>query len=50
MFLPRILPKGTDHHPRVLPEAFLAESGDHVQEFKVNRSRPKNFYTEPLKE
>ena len=36
--------------PKSAAQSIPVESGEHVQEFKVNRSRTKKFYTEPVKE
>ena len=36
--------------PKSAAQSISVESGEHVQDFKVNWSRTKKFYTEPVKE
>ena len=36
--------------PKSAAQSILVESGEHVQDFKVEWSRTKKFYTEPVKE
>ena len=59
---PLVLPQGGmgDHHlvnpkrakpwPKGAVQSIPVEKGEHLQEFKVKRSRTKKFYTERIKE
>ena len=47
--LPSLLPRRQNHHPSAA-QSIPVEGGEHVQDFKVNLSKTKKFYTEPVKE